>query len=105
MGALISYEDSMRIQNLKINILYMMCNPQSGREEDGTVTEKELLDEFSDLPEEAIRSTINAMVADGLIRQDPSNPNLTITGKGIARLQSSVACRRHNDSCCFSSYK
>ena len=89
----------MQIRNLEVNILYFLCNPLSGREEDGTALDQDLMDEFSDIPEDEIRFAIDAMVADELIRQNPSESNLTITAKGIKRLQSSVAYRMHNLNC------
>ncbi len=91
----------MRIRNLKINILYFLCNPMSGRDEDGTAIDKDLMDEFSGIPEEAIQSAVETMIADDLIRRDSSKAHLTITAKGINQLKSSVAYRMQNFECVF----
>ena len=94
----------MQIQNLEVNILYFFCNPMSGREEDGTAMDEDLMDEFSDIPKGSVQSTLNKMIADDLIRRNPSNSYLTITAKGIKQLRSSVAYRMHNFDCFFSNH-
>jgi hypothetical protein len=53
----------MQIQNLEVNILYYLCNPLSGREEDGTAMDKDLVEKYSDIPEEAIQSAFDTMIA------------------------------------------
>jgi hypothetical protein len=91
----------MQIQNLEINILYYLCNPLSGREEDGTAMDKDLVEKFSDIPEEAIQSAIDTMIADDLIRRNPPKSHLTITAKGLKQLRTSVAYHVHNFDCLF----
>lgn len=90
----------MEIQNLEINILYFMCNPVRGHQEDGTILERDLFEEFSDIPEEKLFSTIDDMVDDRLIVMQPSESKLSITDRGIDRLQSSIACRVHRFDAC-----
>lgn len=92
----------MQIRNLEVNILYHLCNPLNGREADGTATDKDLMNEFSDIPEKIVQSTIDTMIADELIRRNSSKPHLTITAKGIRQLQSSVVYRMQNLGCLLS---
>ncbi|MCB2146250.1 MAG: hypothetical protein KQI81_07220 [Deltaproteobacteria bacterium] len=88
----------MEINNLEINILYFMCNPLNGQLRDGTIDREGLLEEFSDLPERSVISAIDSMITDGLISIERSW--ISITEKGINRLQSSIACHVFKfDSC------
>jgi len=90
----------MKINNLEINILYLMCNPLSGELQDGTINQSGLLEEFSDLPSRSVTAVIESMKADGLITIDRPRSRLSITENGINRLQSSIACHIHQfDSC------
>lgn len=81
----------MQIQNLEINILYHMCHPPT----DGTIVNRDLFDEFADIPQGEMLSAIDAMVGDGLVIRDASRTRLSVTPKGRRRLQHSVACRIH----------
>lgn len=90
----------MEINNLEVNILYFICNPLNGELQDGTINQRGLLEEFSDLPERSVTAAIDSMESDGLIRIDRSRSRLSITENGINRLQSSIACHIHEfDSC------
>jgi hypothetical protein len=88
----------MEINNLEINILYFMCNPLNGQLQDGTIRREGILEEFSDIPERIITSAIDSMRTDGLITIERSW--ISITERGLNRLQSSIACHVHKfDSC------
>ena len=93
----------MEIMNLEINILYFLCSPDAGnREPDqiGPMEIRRVINAFSDIPEKNVRDTLQSMVGSGLITMDLKNRRLSIAQKGIARLQSSIACRTHRfDSC------
>ena len=91
---------SMKMQNLEINILFFICNSLNGQSEDGRVLSKDVLEDFSDIPESELLSAVNAMEDEGLITTNPSRARLSITKKGINRLQSSIACRVHNFDHC-----
>ena len=78
----------MKINNLEVNILYFICNPLNGELQDGTINQRGLLEEFSDLPERSVTAAIDSMESDGLIRIDRSRSRLSITENGISRLQS-----------------
>ena len=90
----------MQIQNLKINILFFLCDSRIDRITIGTAKLADLFNELSDIPEEEILSSISAMVDQDLITVDRSRSKLSITGSGIGRLESSIACRiNHLDHC------
>ena len=90
----------MQVHNLEINILYFMCDPNKGHHADGTVRSSAVFDEFSDIPQGAVMSAVDEMVADGLIASDPQRSRLSITENGIHRLQASIACRIHHCDHC-----
>ena len=80
----------MKFNNLKINILYFMCNPLNGQLQDGTIRQDGIFEEFSDIPTRSIIAAIDSMETDGLITIDRSR--ISITESGINRLQSSSVC-------------
>ena len=90
----------MNIRNLEINILFFICDSLNGQSEDGIAMVKDVFEDFSDIPEGELLSAINAMENEGLITINPSRACLSITEKGINRLQSSIVCRVHNFDPC-----
>jgi DNA-binding PadR family transcriptional regulator len=83
----------MNIRNLKINILFFICDSLNGHSENGSAMTKDVFEDFSDIPTGELLSAVNAMVDEGLITTSSSRAYLSITEKGINRLQSSIACR------------
>ena len=90
----------MEINNLKINILYFMCNPLNGQVQDAAIDSKDIFEEFSDIPDGHVTAAIDAMAEEQLILVDRSRSRLSITASGINRLQSSIACRTHQFDRC-----
>lgn len=90
----------MEIKNLKINILYLMCNPLNGQVQVGAIDSKDLFEEFSDIPDGHVIAAIDSMDKERLITVDRSRTRLSITESGINRLQSSIACRIHKFERC-----
>jgi DNA-binding PadR family transcriptional regulator len=88
------------IRNLEINILFFICDSLNSHSENGSAMIKDVFEDFSDIPRGQLRSAVKAMVDEGLITTSPSQACLSITEKGISRLQSSVACRINNFDHC-----
>jgi hypothetical protein len=90
----------MNIQNLESNILFFICDSLNGHSENGSAMIKDVLEDFSDIPESELLSAVKAMVDEGLITTSSSRACLSITEKGINRVQSSIACRVNNFDHC-----
>lgn len=90
----------MEINNLEINILYFICNPLNGQVQKGAIDSKAIFEEFSDIPDGHVVVAIDTMARQNLIRIDRTHSRLSITQRGINRLQSSIACRIYDFDCC-----
>ena len=92
----------MQINNLNINILYFMCNPDHGHNCGKNVIYADVVEAFTDLPETSVRTAIDGMCNENLISADGPQSRLSITRTGGQRLQASLACRIHHfGSCSF----
>ena len=90
----------MEINNLEINILYLICNPLNGQVQEGAIDSKAIFEEFSDIPDGHVIAAFDSMARENLILIDRTHSRLSITQSGINRLQSSIACRiYHFDRC------
>jgi hypothetical protein len=90
----------MEITNLEINILYFICDPDSGQSRFGRIDSKAIFDEFSDIPDGIVETVIDKMSSDQLINMDAAHSTIEITPTGVNRLQSSLACRIHHFGRC-----
>jgi hypothetical protein len=90
----------MNIRNLEINILFFICDSLNGHSENGSALTKDVFEDFSDIPKGELLSAVKTMVDEGLITTSSSRSCLSITEKGISRLESSIACRVNNFDLC-----
>jgi hypothetical protein len=90
----------MEITNLEINILYFICDPDSGRGRLGRIDRNDIFDEFSDIPDGIVETVIDKMAGDHLITTDAAHSTIEVTPNGVNRLQSSLACRIHHFDRC-----
>lgn len=90
----------MQFTNLDINILYFLCNPVYVKEDNKSVRYADIVDAFSDIPEDQIRSTVRSMINDKLLRADPMHTRITVTPSGVDRLRGSIACKINQFSRC-----
>jgi hypothetical protein len=76
------------------------CNPLNGRDQEGAIDGKDIIEAFSDAPARHVVAAIDSMAKARLIIMDPAQSRLSITQSGVNRLQSTIACRDHQFEHC-----
>jgi hypothetical protein len=81
----------MDIRNLRINILYRMCEELTPADPHGPVETNLVYRIFSDIPKAEIDSSIQSLVAEALVREDKRRRQLYLTERGRSAIGATVA--------------